>query len=162
VGADEGHGMKSGQRQKAAERSHERLVLVTGVFDLLHIGHLRFLEAARRLGDRLLVGVEEDRRVRLWKGPGRPILTEDDRCELLAALRCVDEVFVIRGERTDPAFYAELLAPIGASFLAVTADDAFLEEKRTAMAAVGVELVVVTPRIENYSTTQLVKLLGLA
>ena len=155
-------GMRSGQRHEQDERTRGRIVIVTGVFDLLHVGHLRFLEAARRLGDRLVVGVESDPRVRLWKGPGRPILMEDDRCELLAALRSVDEVFIIRGERSDPAYYAELLAPMGATYLAVTADDPFLEEKRTAMASVGVEVVVVTPRIENYSTTRLVELLGLA
>jgi D-glycero-beta-D-manno-heptose 1-phosphate adenylyltransferase len=139
-----------------------RVVIVTGAFDLLHIGHLRFLEAARQLGDRLVAGVESDARVRAWKGPTRPIQTQEDRCELLAALRCVDEVFVIEGERVDPPFYADLLAPLGATYLAVTADDPFLEAKRAAMAAVGVELVVVTPRIENYSTTHLVALLGLA
>jgi cytidyltransferase-like protein len=165
MSAREWQEVRSGQRHdlhEQDERARGRIVIVTGVFDLLHVGHLRFLEAARRLGDRLVVGVESDPRVRLWKGPGRPILMEDDRCALLAALRSVDEVFVIRGECSDPAFYAELLAPMGATYLAVTADDPFLEEKRTAMASVGVEVVVVTPRIENYSTTRLVELLGLA
>lgn len=140
----------------------ERLVIVTGAFDLLHVGHLRFLAAARALGTRLAVGVESDERVRRWKGPRRPIQSEEDRCELLRALRCVDDVFIIAGERVDPAYYADLLAPLGAAYLAVTADDPFLEAKREAMRAVGVELRVVTPRIENYSTTRLVELLGLA
>lgn len=139
-----------------------RLVVATGAFDLLHVGHLRFLEAARQLGDQLVVGVESDARVRRWKGPRRPILSQEDRCELVAALRCVDEVFLIEGEPVDPPYYAHLLAPLGAAYLAVTADDPFLEEKRAAMASVRVELVVVTPRIENYSTTRLVELLGLA
>jgi D-glycero-beta-D-manno-heptose 1-phosphate adenylyltransferase len=150
-----------GQRPAGAG-SAGRIVIVTGAFDLLHIGHLRFLQAARQLGDRLVAGVESDARVRAWKGPTRPIQTQEDRAELLAALRVVDEVFMIEGERVDPPFYADLLAPLGASFLAVTADDPFLEAKRSAMAAVGVEVVVVTPRIENYSTTHLVALLGLA
>jgi D-glycero-beta-D-manno-heptose 1-phosphate adenylyltransferase len=143
------------------ETAASRLVVVTGVFDLLHIGHLRFLEAARRLGDQLIVGVESDERVRRWKGPSRPIQTEDDRMALLAALRVVDEVFLIEGERVDPEFYAYLLQPLGARYIAVTADDPYLERKRDAMRAVGVELRVVTPRIENYSTTHLVELLGL-
>lgn len=146
-----------------ATRGHRPVaVIVTGAFDLLHVGHLRFLEAARRLGDRLVVGVESDARVRGWKGARRPIQSQEDRSELLVALRCVDEVFVIEGERVDPAFYADLLAPLGAAYLAVTADDPFLEEKRAAMASVGMELRVVTPRIENYSTSRLVELLGLA
>ncbi|MEO7001444.1 MAG: adenylyltransferase/cytidyltransferase family protein [Ktedonobacterales bacterium] len=137
------------------------LVVATGVFDLLHIGHLRFLEAARQLGDRLILGLESDERVRRWKGPKRPIQSEDDRVALLRALRVVDDVFVISGERVDPPFYAELLAPLHPRYLAVTADDPFLAEKRAAMRDIGAELRVVTPRIENYSTTRLVRLLGL-
>jgi len=73
----------------------------------------------------------------------------------------VDGVFIIEGERVDPAYYAELLAPLHARFLAVTADDPLLDAKREAMRSIGVEVRVVTPRIENYSTTQLVRLLGL-
>jgi D-glycero-beta-D-manno-heptose 1-phosphate adenylyltransferase len=138
-----------------------RLVVVTGVFDLLHIGHLRFLEGARRLGDRLVVGVESDERVRRWKGPKRPIQTEDDRMALVASLRVVDAVFLIEGERVDPEYYAHLLEPLHARYIAVTADDPYLAAKRDAMRAVGVELHIVTPRIENYSTSHLVDLLGL-
>ena len=69
------------------EGAGDGLVVVTGVFDLLHVGHLRFLQAARALGSRLVVGVESDERVRRWKGPDRPIQTQEDRCELLSALR---------------------------------------------------------------------------
>lgn len=145
----------------AEETTANTIVVVTGVFDLLHIGHLRFLEAARRLGDRLIVGVESDERVRQWKGPNRPIQTEDDRLDLLRALRVVDEAFLITGARTDPLYYAELLRPVNARYIAVTADDPFLEQKRDAMRTIGVELRVVTPRIENYSTTHLVQILGL-
>ena len=138
------------------------LVVVTGVFDLLHIGHLRFLEAARQLGDALIVGVEDDARVRRWKGPERPIMMQDDRCELLTALRVVDRVFLISGERVDPDYYVDVLRPLAPRYLAVTSDDPFLTEKREAMARIGVEVRVVTPRIENYSTTRLIRLLGLA
>ncbi|MBF6590653.1 MAG: adenylyltransferase/cytidyltransferase family protein [Ktedonobacterales bacterium] len=138
------------------------LVVVTGAFDLLHVGHLRFLRAAHQLGGTLVVGVESDERVLRWKGPGRPIQSQEDRCELLAALRIVDRVFLITGERVDPEYYVELLRPLGARYLAVTADDPFLAEKREAMARVGVAVRVVIPRIENHSTTRLVRLLGLS
>ena len=143
------------------EGASEGLVVVTGVFDLLHVGHLRFLQAARELGSRLVVGVESDKRVHRWKGPDRPIQTQEDRCELLSALRVVDDVFLIEGERVEPDYYVELLRPLHARYLAVTADDPFLEAKRAAMATVGVEMCVVIPRIENYSTSHLVKLLGI-
>ena len=157
----EGEAANGRANGRANSRATSGLVVVTGVFDLLHIGHLRFLEAARHLGDALIVGVEDDVRVRRWKGPDRPIMTQDDRCELLAALRVVDRVFLITGERIDPDYYVELLQPLAPRYLAVTADDPFLAEKQTAMEHIGVEVRVVTPRIENYSTTHLVQLLGL-
>jgi rfaE bifunctional protein nucleotidyltransferase chain/domain len=151
-----------GSNGRSPGRSDQRgLVVVTGAFDLLHVGHLRFLEAARQLGDRLIVGVESDERVRRWKGMDRPIQTEEDRCELLAALRVVDDVFLVTGERTDPDFYNDLLRPLHARYLAVTSDDPLLEVKREAVEKIGMELRVVTPRIENRSTSHLVELLGL-
>ena len=138
------------------------LVVVTGVFDVLHIGHLRFLEAARARGDALVVGIESDERVRRWKGSRRPIQSEGDRLALVGALRVVDQTFLITGERVDPEYYVELLAPLRPRYLAVTADDPLLDVKRQAMEHIHVEASVVVPRIENYSTTRLVELLGLA
>lgn len=155
-----GGGME--ERDTTQSAGQDGLVVATGVFDLLHIGHLRFLEAARRLGSQLVVGVEGDERVRLWKGPSRPIQAQEDREAIIGALRVVDRAFVITGSRVDPEYYAELLHPLHPQFLAVTADDPFLEAKRRAMASIDVEVRVVTPRIENYSTTRLVALLGLA
>ncbi len=70
----------------------ERIVLANGCFDTLHVGHVRYLEGARREGDVLVVGVNADRSVCALKGPGRPILDEQARAELVAALRAVDYV----------------------------------------------------------------------
>jgi len=72
----------------------QRIVFTNGVFDLLHPGHVRYLQAARREGDALLVGVNSDRSVRANKGPSRPIIPENERAELLAALECVDAVVI--------------------------------------------------------------------
>lgn len=71
-----------------------RVVFTNGCFDLLHPGHLRTLEAARKLGDVLIVGLNSDRGVRELKGPGRPILSEGERAEILAAFECVDAVVI--------------------------------------------------------------------
>ena len=71
-----------------------RIVFTNGVFDLLHPGHLRYLQHARGLGDALVVGVNSDRSVRANKGPSRPITPEAERAEVLAALACVDAVTV--------------------------------------------------------------------
>ncbi len=72
----------------------ERIVSTNGVFDILHVGHLRYLEAARRLGDLLVVGVNSDACTRRLKGASRPFVPELERAELLAGLCCVDYVTV--------------------------------------------------------------------
>jgi rfaE bifunctional protein nucleotidyltransferase chain/domain len=70
------------------------LVFTNGVFDLLHVGHVRYLEGARALGDALVVAINSDRTVRELKGDGRPLINEDERAEILAALRVVDYVTI--------------------------------------------------------------------
>jgi D-beta-D-heptose 7-phosphate kinase/D-beta-D-heptose 1-phosphate adenosyltransferase len=70
------------------------VVFTNGVFDLVHPGHIRYLQAARRLGDALIVGVNSDRSVRAIKGPSRPINPERERVELLCALECVDAAVI--------------------------------------------------------------------
>ncbi len=77
----------------------ETVVFTNGVFDLLHRGHVEYLEEARALGDRLVVGVNSDASVQRLKGPERPIVGEEDRRALVAALRCVD-LAVLFGEDT--------------------------------------------------------------
>jgi D-beta-D-heptose 7-phosphate kinase/D-beta-D-heptose 1-phosphate adenosyltransferase len=74
------------------------LVFTNGVFDLLHPGHVRYLQSARRLGDALIVGVNSDRSVRANKGPDRPINPEHERAEVLASLTCVDLVVIFDEE----------------------------------------------------------------
>lgn len=71
-------------------RGVKKIVFTNGCFDLLHIGHVRYLQEARRQGDLLVVGVNSDRSVKALKGPQRPIQSETDRAEILAALGCVD------------------------------------------------------------------------
>lgn len=75
-----------------AKRRGERIVFTNGCFDLLHVGHIRSLEAAKRLGDRLVVAINHDASVRRLKGPGRPIQPAATRKEVVAALACVDWV----------------------------------------------------------------------
>jgi rfaE bifunctional protein nucleotidyltransferase chain/domain len=79
---------------REARAAGRRIVFTNGVFDLLHPGHLRYLQAARAHGDLLIVGLNSDASVRRNKGPERPINPEEDRAEILAALACVDAVSV--------------------------------------------------------------------
>ena len=70
----------------------KKVVLANGCFDILHVGHLRYLQDAKALGDVLVVAINSDESMRLIKDPGRPILTLDERVQLVSALRCVDYV----------------------------------------------------------------------
>src|ERR1051325_9618318 len=77
-------------RSRKLRAAGKKLVATNGCFDLLHVGHVRYLQAARALGDFLAVGLNSDKSVRELKGRGRPIVTENDRAEVLAALGCVE------------------------------------------------------------------------
>lgn len=91
-----------------------RTVLTNGCFDILHVGHLRYLEAARALGDELVVGVNSDASVRALKGPERPLNPAEERAEMLLGLKCVDRVVIFDEltadrliETVHPAIYAK-------------------------------------------------------
>jgi rfaE bifunctional protein nucleotidyltransferase chain/domain len=94
---------------EALKGEGRRIVFTNGVFDLLHPGHTRYLSAARDLGDYLVVAVNSDRSVQAIKGPERPILSQDDRMELLAALSSVDAVVLFHEE--DPLKVIDYLMP---------------------------------------------------
>ena len=96
LGIEEAARWADAQRQKG-----RRIVLANGVFDLLHVGHLRYLEAARALGDVLVVALNSDASVRRLKGQGRPIMSAAERAELVGALRHVDAVVVFEEDTVD-------------------------------------------------------------
>jgi rfaE bifunctional protein nucleotidyltransferase chain/domain len=102
------------RRSDEIRQAGQRLVLTNGCFDLLHVGHVRYLKQARELGDFLAVAVNGDESVRSLKGAGRPLNSEADRAEVLAALECVDFVTVFSPLRatqvikaTRPAIYVK-------------------------------------------------------
>jgi len=94
---------------EAARRRGSQVVFTNGCFDLLHVGHVRYLESARDEGDMLVVGVNSDASVRRIKGPLRPITSEEERSELVAALHCVD--YAVLFDTPDPLPLIELLQP---------------------------------------------------
>jgi D-glycero-beta-D-manno-heptose 1-phosphate adenylyltransferase len=128
------------------------IVFTNGVFDLLHPGHVRYLQDARREGDVLIVGVNSDRSVREIKGPERPITAETERAELLAALDCVDAVFVF--DEADPQRVIDRLQP---DVLAKGADwpaDRIIG--RDTVEARGGRVVRI-PLAEGYSSSAIIK-----
>jgi D-glycero-beta-D-manno-heptose 1-phosphate adenylyltransferase len=130
----------------------QKLVFTNGCFDLLHLGHVRYLEEARSLGDALIIGVNTDASVaRLKKGPGRPLTPEADRARVLAALACVDRV-VLFAEDT-PLELITLLQPN----ILVKGGDYRLDEivgREVVLARGG--RVVALPFVPGYSTTRLI------
>lgn len=138
-------------------RARQRQVVFTnGCFDILHVGHIRYLQAARALGDVLFVAINSDRAVRELKGAGRPVVPEQERAEMLAALACVDYV-VIFDELSPRTLIAEALPDV-----LVKGGDYDLSEihGREEVEAVGGS-VVSLPFIEGRSTSSIIeKILG--
>jgi len=129
----------------------KRVVLTNGVFDLLHPGHVRYLQAARAEGDALIIGVNSDRSVRAIKGPSRPITPEHERAEILAALDCVTAAIVF-----DEDTPAEIIRRIQPDILVKGADwaaDAIVG-RETVEARGG--RVVRMPVEQGWSTTTIV------
>jgi D-glycero-beta-D-manno-heptose 1-phosphate adenylyltransferase len=129
----------------SACRDHgKRLVLANGCFDLLHVGHIRYLREAKSLGDVLLVALNSDDSVRRLKGPGRPLMPAEERAELLGALSAVDAVVLFDDDRVDgliarlrPAIhakgtdYSEESVPERAAVLAVGGRVAIAGDQKT-------------------------------
>ena len=120
-------------------RAGRRIVFANGVFDLLHVGHIRYLQAARAEGDVLIVGVNSDRSARALKGEGRPILTERARAALVAALAAVDCV-VLFDEPDARALLRELRPDVHAKGTDYTVDSV---PERDVAAALGIRIAIV-------------------
>ena len=97
------------EKAQALKRAGKSIVFTNGCFDFLHVGHVRYLKAAKAQGDVLVVGLNSDGSVRQIKGPRRPVVPEDERAEILASLACVD--FVTLFDEPDPAMLIRLLMP---------------------------------------------------
>lgn len=130
----------------------KRVVATNGCFDILHVGHVRYLAAARKLGDFLVVGLNGDSSVRQLKGEGRPVNREQDRAEVLAALEAVDYVTIFPEMRAtnflraaEPAIYAK-----GGDYTADTLDP----EERTLLEKLGTKIEII-PFEKGYSTSAL-------
>lgn len=134
-------------------------VLVGGCFDLLHYGHIRFLEEAKKLGDHLVVALESDENVRRMKGDGRPIHSQAQRKEMLEALSCVDEVIALPPMNTHEKYY-DLVTRVHPQVIAITEGDLLETNKREQAAKAAAQLIVIS-KIPTPSTSQLAKLLGL-
>ncbi|MFM7374295.1 MAG: adenylyltransferase/cytidyltransferase family protein, partial [Chthoniobacterales bacterium] len=137
----------------AMHASGKRLVFTNGCFDLLHAGHVRYLQQARALGDALVVGLNGNASVRELKGEGRPLNGQDDRAEVLAALGCVDFVVIFDGKRA-----TELLRAVRPHVYAKGGDytpESLDPEERGVLEAWGAEIAIL-PLVPGRSTTAVI------
>jgi rfaE bifunctional protein nucleotidyltransferase chain/domain len=140
--------------QRKMREEGRKLVLTNGCFDLLHLGHVRYLQNARALGDALAVAINGDQSVRALKGEGRPLNPEADRAEIVAALGCVDHVVVfpeVRATRlletVSPSIYVK-----GGDYTSETLDAA----ERAVLKNVGAEIRIL-PFEKGQSTSALIE-----
>jgi D-beta-D-heptose 7-phosphate kinase/D-beta-D-heptose 1-phosphate adenosyltransferase len=134
------------------KKKGKRIVFTNGCFDLLHLGHIRYLEKAKSIGDILVVGVNSDRSVQSLKGPERPILPEEERAEILSGLECVDYITLF-----DELTPLELISSLQPHILVKGGDWA----KETTVGREVVERsggeVVILPFVEGSSTSNLIE-----
>jgi D-glycero-beta-D-manno-heptose 1-phosphate adenylyltransferase len=134
--------------------SGKRLVVTNGCFDLLHLGHVTYLEAARNEGDALLVGLNSDESTRKLKGPGRPVNEEQDRAAVLAALESVDGVCIF-SEQTATRFLSAAQPDVYVKGGDYTLDTLNQDERRLIEGAGG--KIAILPVVPGRSTTELLK-----
>lgn len=148
--------IKIGRELQEQEQS---IVLTGGCFDILHIGHLHFLESAKKEGDVLFVMLEHDKTIKQNKGEHRPLNTQSDRAAILASLTMVDYVILLPGSTSD-AFYDELAIQLKPAIIATTAGDPYRTHKERQARLCQAKVVDVIQPIKNKSTTKLISILN--
>ena len=137
---------------KTLKNQNKKIVTTNGVFDILHIGHIRYLQPAKKLGDVLIVAVNSDSSVKKIKDPGRPLNNEKDRAEALAALGCVDYVAIFAED--NPINILEIIKPDvhvkGGDYKIEKIIEKDVVEKNNGK-------IVLIPEVKGYSTTNLIK-----
>lgn len=149
-------------RIEQVKKENKKIVLAGGCFDILHYGHVRFLEEAKKSIENsfLVLLLESDERVKLLKGEGRPVFKQPERAEMLSAIEMTDLIILLPKDFKGMD-YGQLTQKIKPDVTAVTIDDPLLIKKRMETEKAGGVLKIVTPRLKAYSTSKLIELLGL-
>ncbi len=137
----------------------EKIVLAGGCFDILHIGHLIFLETAKKQGDVLIILLESDEQITKLKGPNRPLNIQSDRARLLSSLIPVDYVIPLNPDMKDKD-YEKIVTDIKPDFIAITTGDPHKKQKELQAKKINGSVIEVTPAINDKSTSRLIGLLG--
>lgn len=141
-------------------KQNKTIVVVGGFFDILHLGHIKFLEKSKKYADVLIVLLEEDVKAKEKKGKERPIHRQRDRAEILSALKSVDYIIMLKN-MTNNESYDKLILGIRPNIIAVTYGDPYIKHKKRQAKLVKGKVIYAIKRIRNYSTTKYTKLINL-
>lgn len=141
---------------KKIKDADQSVVLVGGCFDVLHFGHIKFLEKAKKEGDVLIVALESNKNIKRLKGRRRPIHSQEMRAEMLSALKTVDYIVCLPLMENNND-YLELVKRIKPNIIAVTAGDPQLKNKRKQAKIIGGRVKVTINRIKTPSTKEIIK-----
>lgn len=136
----------------------KKVVLVGGCFDIVHLGHVIFLEKAKAEGDVLVVLLESDENIKKNKGNNRPVNNQANRAEFLTKLRMVDKVIKLPEMKSDEE-YLEIIKKIKPDIIAVSEGDENLEKKKIQAQGIGSRVVEVTKRIPKQSTSRIIEII---
>lgn len=138
----------------AKKAKQKKLVLVGGCFDVLHPGHIIFLEKAKLAGDYLVVLLESDEKIKRIKGSNRPIFSQKERAKMLKALKVVDRVVLLPFTNEDKE-YDKIAGKIKPDIIATTSGDPQIHHKQRVAKLTGARLKIVTRFISSYSSTNI-------
>ena len=144
---------------KKLRREGKTVVLAGGVFDILHIAHVKFLEKAKQEGNTLFILLENDDNVRKLKGKNRPINSQKNRALVLASMGSVDYIVLLPKMKTNKQ-YDTIVGKIRPSIIATTAKDSNISHKNRQAKQIKGKVVCVLPRISDQSTTRLARLIN--
>ena len=141
---------------KKLRSKNKTIVLAGGFFDILHLGHIKFLEKAKKYGDYLFLLLEDDKKAKEEKGEKRPINLQKDRAKILSTLQSVDYIAMLNN-MTNNDCYDKIITQIAPGIIAATNPDPYINHKKRQAKLVQGKVVYVIRRIRNYSTTKLSK-----
>lgn len=142
------------QLSKILKKEGQTIVLVGGCFDVLHPGHVIFLEKAKAVGDVLVVLLESDQKIRELKGVSRPVHTQKERAKVLSALRSVDYVVILPFLQKEKE-YDQIVAKVSPDIIAATFGDSNIHHHQRSAKLTGAKLKYVTKMIGNHSTSRI-------
>ncbi|MDD4027246.1 MAG: adenylyltransferase/cytidyltransferase family protein [Candidatus Shapirobacteria bacterium] len=138
------------------KKGKENIVLVGGCFDVVHLGHITFLEKAKEKGDILVILLESDENIKKNKGQNRPINNQENRAKFLTKLKIVDRIIKLPEMKSDEE-YLEIIKKIKPKVVAVSENDVNLNKKKEQAKIVGAKLIEVTKTVPQQSTSKIIE-----